>query len=268
MAALPLAHLVFALALDNGHPGRSPYSLEPVIECGTEAKAATCELLPACSERAPQCRPPRYSKPRHAWVRMESRATAEKRFAGIARSIARTAERLTRCDGEGENACEPIEWKGTPRSLALAALTVALHESGLREDVQFGHPPLGRGPQGEACLVQVALDQAPLNAAWLSPEERQRIAGSVKRREKFAKTLLGDDPAALDRCFEVGMRMLARARVSCGAAGVPWDFGMFSMYGGGKSCNVPPIGRTRSRTFQKLNAMEPKLAEELAELVE
>ena len=199
---------------------------------------------------------------------MESRATAEKRFAGIARSIARTAERLTRCDGEGENACEPIEWKGTPRSLALAALTVALHESGLREDVQFGHPPLGRGPQGEACLVQVALDQAPLNAAWLSPEERQRIAGSVKRREKFAKTLLGDDPAALDRCFEVGMRMLARARVSCGAAGVPWDFGMFSMYGGGKSCNVPPIGRTRSRTFQKLNAMEPKLAEELAALVE
>ncbi len=199
---------------------------------------------------------------------MESRSAAQRRFAGIASAIARTAERLTKCDGQGAHPCEPMEWQGTSRSLALAALTVALHESGLREDVQFGHPPLGRGPSGEACLVQVALEQAPLNAAWLPQEERERIANSPKRREAFAKTLLGDSPAALDRCFEVGMRMLARARLSCGAGGVPWDFGMFSMYGGGKSCNVPPIGRTRSRTFQKLSSSHPALAEELAELVE
>jgi hypothetical protein len=43
---------------------------------------------------------------------------------------------------------------------------------------------------------------------------------------------------------------------------------MFSMYGGGKSCKVPPIGRTRSRTFQKLSSSHPALSEELAELVE
>ncbi|MEZ4226538.1 MAG: hypothetical protein R3B13_36665 [Polyangiaceae bacterium] len=266
MDALSLSELLLALAVTQAHPGRSPYSLEVMPECGTNAKQPTCEIAPACPDKAPQCRPPRYSTAHGAWVRMERRETAERRFAGIAQVLGATAERLVKCEGT-DAGCERLDWPGSPKSLALATLAVALHESGLREDVQFGRPPLGRGPQGEACLVQVALSQAPRFATWLPPAERERIAESPVRREKLAKSLLGDSPAALGRCFEVGMRMLARSRAACGKAGVPWDFGMFSMYGGGKSCNVPPIGRTRSKTFQRLTAARPVLPSELKDLL-
>lgn len=266
MDTLTLAEVLLALALSHGHPGRSPYSLETVPSCGTEPKQPSCEIAPLCPEPAPRCKAPRYSRARGAWVHMERKETAEKRFAGIAKALDSTAKRLTRCK-DGEVGCEPLEWPGTPKSLALATLSVALHESGLREDVQFGHPPLGRGPQGEACMVQVALDQAPRYASWLPEEERARIADSPSRREKLAKSLLGDSKSALSRCFEIGMRMLARSRAACGRAGVPWDFGMFSMYGGGKSCNVPPIGRTRSKTFQRLSSARPVVDERIRELL-
>ncbi len=266
MDPLTLPQLLLALAVNHGHPGRSPYSAELMPECGRDKKQPTCAIAPLCPEPAPQCRRPRFSRARRAWVRMERKETAEKRFAGIAKALNKTAKKLTSCK-EDDPRCEPIDWPGTTKSLALATLAVALHESGLREDVQFGHPPLGRGPQGEACLVQVALSQAPRYASWLPETERQRIADSRSRREKLAKSLLGDSPKSLSRCFEVGMRMLARSRAACGRAGVPWAFGMFSMYGGGKSCNVPPIGKTRGKTFQRLTAARPKLDDRLKSLL-
>jgi hypothetical protein len=268
---MPLAQLVLALAIDHGNPGRSPYSYEPVLECGTSAKEPACELRPLCSDPGPRCAAPKYSRVRGAWVRVESRETSIRRFARIATALAVTTNRLTRCvaaDGAPIRDCEPIGWSGGERALALAALTVALHESGLREDVMFGHPPLGRGPAGEACLMQVALDQAALQASWVPPEERDPIANSRQKREQFAKSLLGDDPAALGRCFEVGMRLLARARQSCVRAGVPWDAGMFSMYGSGRTCRVPVVARTRTRTFQTLLAEHPSLEPELSALLE
>lgn len=265
MNGLTLAELVLGLALSHGTPGRSPYSFELVPECGTAADAATCDLAPVCAEPAPACRPPRYSAARGGWVKMETRAAAVRRFATIARTLADTATRLMAC-GDGAD-CEPLAWSGTTRTLALATLTVVLHESGLREDVQFGHPPLGRGPAGESCLMQIALDQAPLGAAWLGPDRREAINRSRVQRERFAQSLLGDTPRALGRCFEVGMRLLARARTSCGRAGVPWDFGMFSLYGGGRSCNVPAIGASRGKTFQRLVAARPEPSEELRELL-
>jgi hypothetical protein len=201
---------------------------------------------------------------------MESRATAFKRFAGIAEGIASTATRLVSCktlEGGPISGCTPVDWAGDEKTLALAALTVALHESGLREDVQAGRPPLGRGPAGEACLMQIAPDQAPRQAVWLGPEERERLARRPRERERFMQTLLGDSPAAVGHCVEIGMRMLARSRRSCEASGVPWEYGMFSMYGGGKSCRVERIGRTRTKTFQTLIAARPTLSAELAGLL-
>src|SRR5688572_9352769 len=174
--------------------------------------------------------------------------------------MSRTVKRLTSCTGESRTNCEPIAWGGGERMLALAGLTVVLHESGLREDIMFGHPPLGRGPAGEACLMQVAVDQAPLHASWLTPEQREQIARQPQRREQLAKTLLGDSPAALERCFEVGLRALARARRSCEGGGVPWETGMFSMYGSGRVCRVPVIAETRTKTFRVLTAARPQLA--------
>lgn len=190
---------------------------------------------------------------------METRDAAQRRFARIATHLATTATRLVECrtlNGDEIAGCEPVEWGGTTKTLALSALTVVLHESGFREDVQFGRPPLGRGPAGEACLMQLAPDQAAQNASWLSEVERERVNRSPKEREKFVRTLLGDSPDALGHCFDAGMRMLVRARRSCEGSGA-WDFGMFSLYGGGKSCRVPPIGTTRTRTLRTLTMKQP-----------
>lgn len=264
MASLPLPELLLALMVQHGHPGQSPYSRELVPECGSDPKVPSCELAPACGDPSPLCRPPAYSSVRGGWSRVETRARALQRFAGIAKELARTSSRLMDCSAPG---CEPLGWPGSQRTLALATLTVALHESGLREDIQFGHPPLGRGPNREACLVQVALDQGPRVASWLPADERERILLDPKRREAFASTLLGDDPAALRRCLEVGMRLLARARRGCGAAGVAWDYGMFSLYGGGRSCRVPPIGQTRTKTLRTLAAGRPRGSPEFVELL-
>lgn len=247
--------------VQHGHPGRSPYSRELAPECGIDPKLPSCELLPSCGEPSPLCRPPAYSAVRGGWTRVERRDTAVRRFAGIAKALATTSSRLMKC---AEPSCEPLGWPGTERTLALATLTVALHESGLREDIQFGHPPLGRGPNREACLVQVALDQGPRAASWLPLAERERIVADPGRRETFAQSLLGADPAALGRCVEVGMRLLARARKGCGAAGVAWDYGMFSLYGGGRSCRVPPIGQTRTKTFRTLAADKPNAVPEFS----
>jgi hypothetical protein len=163
--------------------------------------------------------------------------------------LASTAVKLTACE---EESCEPLQWQGSPQLLALAALSVVLHESGLREDIQFGRPPRGRGPAGEACLMQLDARDAPVLATWLPREERQRDKKKKDEREAFAQTLLGDSPEALGRCLEVGMRMLARARRSCGQT-ESWKHGMFSMYGTGTTCNASTL-RGRTETYQRLIA--------------
>jgi hypothetical protein len=87
-------------------------------------------------------------------------------------------------------------------------------------------------------------------AAWLPEEQRKEIAYDREKREQFAQSLLGDTPESLGRCFEVGLRMLARARSSCSTAS-SWQHGMFSMYGSGTTCNAGVL-RNRSRTFERL----------------
>jgi hypothetical protein len=269
--SMPLAQLILALAVDNGHPGRSTYSFEPIVECGTDPAHALCALNAPCEGGGPSCQPPRWSAQRGAWIRMETRDTALHRFAKVTKALSATAVRLNECkspQGTALTSCVPVEWPGTTRDLALAALTVTLHESAFREDIQFGRPPLGRGPRGEACVMQVAPDQAVRNAGWLDDKERNYLMTHPRERERFAQSLLGDSPEALDRCFETGMRMLARARRSCSAGGTSWDSGMFSMYGGGKSCRVPGIGTTRAKTFRQLTTSHPTPARELEKLLD
>ena len=255
---MDLAELVFALALQRGHPGRSPYSREAMAECGKDPKTPSCAIAPLCPSDLPSCRPPRWSKPRNAWVRIETRGTATHRFAKIARALAASSTRIA-SDCRGST----CTWPAGARSLALAGLTVVLHESGLREDVMFGHPPLGRGPHGEACLMQVALDQAANTAPWLTAEERAEAGRSSTAREALAQSLLGDSPEALARCFDVGLTLLARARRSCEASGRAWDKAMFSMYGTGKGCGSPGVAESRSKTYRSLAQEQPELSEEL-----
>jgi len=254
----PLALAILALAVTQAPPARSTFSLERLPECGVDKHAPKCPLAPLCKDPILSCRPPHWSESLHAWVRYESRPGALKRYRDIAEAIADTAERLVKCKGSKDSSCAELEWPDNARHLAIAALTVAIHESSLREDVESGRL---RGASGEACLVQIMPNQAPRYASWLTPEQRDRIAKAPKEREAFAQTLLGNTPEALGRCFEIGMRMLARSRLACSRAPKGWDYGMFSMYGTGTSCSAPGIATPRLNMYRKLLHMVPRLSD-------
>lgn len=237
MPALSVALTAFLTA--HSAAGSSVYSFEVLDTCGTDAKTPTCSLAPVCEGTGVLCVPPRWNAFRGGWVRHEQRATAEARIALIAKTLVATANRMVTCklpNGDVDFECTPLRWgggKGQVQSLSLFAATVALHESGLREDVQIGAPPMGRGPAKESCLVQAMPDQIATNASWLTPAER-KAATSPDGQEAVAQQLLGRSPEALSRCFEVGMRMMARAKGQCRAG----DAGVFSSYGTGACRSV------------------------------
>jgi hypothetical protein len=117
-------------------------------------------------------------------------------------------------------------------------------------------------------LVQVAVDEVPKYAGWIDAGERERLLAERDQRQRFADTLLGDSRPALERCFEVGLRMLIRARAACSAAPVAWDHGMFAMYGSGRTCRLPGVADRRQRTFRALSAARPELSAEHAKVLD
>lgn len=256
MGSIATAILAFYTA--HANPGGSLYSFEALAACGSDPKAAACALGPVCEAPGPLCAAPRWSAVRGSWVRVESRDAALKRYQGLAEAIERVAVRLVDCklpDGSVDFDCRPAGWprgRGRAQQLAFAAATVALWESGLREDIQRGLPPMGRGPAGEVCVMQMMPNQVQGLAYWLPERERVRALKPAEH-EELAKTLLGTEPGALDRCVEAGMRALARARSTCAGKGVAWDYGMFSAYGTGNKCTSVGIqgdfAAKRSKTF-------------------
>lgn len=259
MGSIATAILAFYAA--HGSAGKSVYSFEELVSCGKDPTAAACVLKPVCELPGPLCAAPRWSDARGGWVRVESEGSALKRYQGIAEALERVAVRLVDCktlDGSVDLDCRPAGWprgRGRAQQLAFAAASVAMWESGLREDIQIGAPPMGRGPAGEACVMQIMPDQIQPVAGWLTKTEKQRQL-KKEEREALAASLLGTDAGALDRCVEVGMRTLARARSMCAGKGMAWDYGMFSAYGTGNKCSSVGIqddfAAKRSRTFAAL----------------
>lgn len=255
--------ILLAYFTAHGAPGKSVYSFEPVPACGASSTAPACELRRSCEADGPLCARPRWSSVREAWVVPERTDSALDRWRGIAESAERVARRLVDCkldDGSVDLGCQPAGWprgSGRARELAFAAATVAFWESGLREDIEIGAPPMGRGPAGEVCVAQVMPDQIQANASWLSKADRTR-ALSPAEREALAATLLGTAPEALDRCFEVSMRILARARSSCAGKGLAWTYSTFAAYGTGNRCSSAGIAgdfaAKRQRTVEALIA--------------
>jgi hypothetical protein len=258
-----IAAAILAFYTVNAGPGKSTLSFEALQNCGTDPASATCPLARPCELPGPLCAAPRWNGYRGAWVRVESREAALARYQRIAESLERVATRLVDCrspEGDVDFDCQPAGWPrgpGRAQQLAFAAATVALWESGLREDIEIGAPPLGRGPSNEVCVMQIMPSQVQSKAYWLSAKERAR-ALTREEQEALAVTLLGREPEALDRCVEAGMRTLARARSHCSGKGFAWDYGMFANYGTGDKCSSVGIqgdfAAKRSRTFAAITA--------------
>ena len=269
------AQTLLALLIQFGtHAGNSAYSLEPVPACGLDPAKASCDVQPVCATLDSwKCAAPRWSASRNAWVVAETQTAAYRRYQGIAASIARVSFLHARCkDARGvvHEDCQPSGWPEGPESLALAIATTAVNESALREDIQFGYPPMGRGPDHEACLMQAMPAQISQFASWIPKAEKDAYArmNNVQKHEQeeaWVAQMLGDTPDALDKCLDVGARMLARARGAC-RGGL---YGMWSMYGTGNTCHLPEgtiaepsFARKRVVMYDKMRAVKkPTLPE-------
>ena len=233
----PLAKYLFAFILNHTTPGNSVYSMELLPVCGTDKEHATCEVKPVCDTASPLCAAPRWSSFRNGWVRVETREKAAERAYNASISLVRAATYLTRCKDIGgnviEDGCKVVFWPEGPQGLACGDLASSVWESGYREDIMVGAPPAGRGPDGEACVMQVMPEYVSTYADW-------PIAKPVKdmTTEDWAAEVLGSDQEHLERCYRVGGRMLSRmraaARYKC--QNVSWIYGMYAMYGTGGQC--------------------------------
>lgn len=265
--------LLLQVLLTQVPPGQSSFSVA-IDPCRADAcDVATCTT-------PTQCKVPFYSRFYQAYVHQETPEEATARYETIAEAAvaAVTEERCKNFDGTPVTPgdCSPNPDMKVMRGFvgALSAIFgAAINESGLREDVQVGRGKSkkpddaggqGRGPSGEACLMQVHPDIAWRFVPDLSDAEREEASKTPQSREAVARTLLGKDSESLKRCFRTGLRMLAHAAVSCAGedrrdaaiakrAGRPHEpfanleWGMFSMYGTGRTCRSFNNGKTTTR---------------------
>jgi hypothetical protein len=267
----PLTKYFLAMMLTYGAPGKSVNSREVIPECGYDKESAVCELKPVCADPSVLCVQPRWSKARGGWARAETREAATKRFEIGSRALVRTATYLIRCTDENgvpDEDCKPVRWPEGPRSLASAGFSVLFWESGLREDIWEGHPPVGRGSGGEGCGMQimpshandVRFSQWLLRSGIVNPDSEDKADRRIPR-EDAVNMMLGSDFDSLTRCFETGMRILVRKRWNATYAcrNTSWSYSMFAFYGTGNKCSVGggPLGdwaAKRAKTYSK--AME------------
>jgi hypothetical protein len=139
-------------------------------------------------------------------------------------------------------------------------LAVAIQESGLREDVQVGRGSArkpskdggrGRGPGGEACLIQLHPTISWRFAAVGDELKARAEKGDREAREAIQQALVGLDQKALGQCIGSGMRALLRARAHCAWAKPkqPWDWATVSMYATGIGCDPDPGGKVARRVM-------------------
>jgi len=242
----PLSRYFYGLLVNSTKPGGSVYSMQLLPGCGSDPSTPACEVKPVCALSSPLCAPPRWSASRGGWVRSETRERAAERLETASRALVRASTYLTRCRdqcGRVVEGCSPVRWPEGPRSLACALYGSSIWESGYREDIMVGAAPLGRGADGEGCVMQIMPQYARLYAGWLSDEDRKQLSD-----EEVIQQLLGTDQRSLERCYEVGARMLARfrsaARYRC--PHTRWVYSMYAMYGTGGSC----APRTKSQPVE------------------
>lgn len=260
MTLSPLAKLLLGLAIAHTPIGGSLYSMQAMPECGTDAENPTCPLVPVCEQDSVMCVAPRWSVARAAWVRVETKAAAVHRYERIAYALASAARYSIECTddtGSVDLNCTRVNWPRPTADFAKAELTMAIWESGLREDIEGAYPPVGRGTSGEVCLMEVMPVFVPQYAAWLTPKERAAASATNAAREALALTLVGDNVDALRKCFLVGGQMLSRARAHAATScrGYAWSYSMFAIYGTGSKCDTKTnafgnFAAKRQRTYE------------------
>jgi len=269
-----LAKYILAVLLTYSGPGKSVNSREALAECGTNPKQASCELKNVCDYQSAVCRPPQWSKARGAWCRAESKEAAGERFENAARALTRISVYLTRCTDEygvPDEGCRPVRWPEGPRSLAMGGLAASYWESGYREDIMEGHPPVGRGSDGELCVMQVMPGYANdlRFSQWIvrngfvnleSEDPAERKLG----QEDAIQMMLGSDVGSLMRCYETGLRILVRKRWNAvyKCKGLKWSYSMFAFYGTGSKCSTKgnvlgDWAAQRSNSYDKFMAKWP-----------
>jgi hypothetical protein len=252
LTALVLSQLVL-----HRPPGKSPYSMEAMDECGLNPAAAECELERVCKEPVFWCAKPRWSKARNAWVRVETRATGLTRYAEFADTVVRTVRRLTRCvdeEGVAMEDCQRVRWWRGSQDLSLVVATIAIFESGMAEGPMYGHPPLGIGADGEVCMMGLMPQYAPPFARWLPEEERTRLFKAPHREIRSWAMAELQGPTNIGRCLEVSIRELARHRRVCKS-----DYGMFSAYAAGHCRSWAKTIRLRVKLLDRMRRSKPEL---------
>jgi hypothetical protein len=152
-----------------------------------------------------------------AWAppgRSRIKEAVETPEAGAARyaEIAREAAQVVFDPAERPMVAGP---RARSQSLALL-LSVALHESGFRRDVDLGLGPLARGSGTDSCLMQIRVGKGQTPEGWAH-------ADLVADRKK---------------CFRAGLRLLRRSIGACRSL-PPLDW--LSAYARGQCTRDEPV---------------------------
>ncbi len=252
-----LTAFVLAQLLVHKPPGKSPYSMEAMQECGLDAKMAACKIEPVCKIPAFWCAKPRWSASRAAWVRVETKITGLHRYKHFAERVVHQTRYLTKCvgkDGVAVEDCWRAPWWRGSQDLSLVLATLGIFEAGMAEGPMYGHPPMGRGADGEVCMLGIMPQYAPKYASWLPKEERERLAKApYKEIEAWAMRDL-HGPENLDRCIEISIREIVDWRTLCKT-----DYGMFSGYASGKCDSGAKTIEMRRSLLNKMRRTRAKL---------
>ncbi len=237
-----MLNAILAVMLALVAPGRSPFSVVPLPECG--GPVLRLADLPAGQEPA-QCSAPGVAWSSHhgALVRRESEEEALSRYATIARALDSVSLEATSAP-EGER---PL-WPWPRRELVAGLLAIARHESGFRRDVHEGVGPAALGD----CYRQRDGSRA-CRSVCLVQVQTGGLDG--RRGSWLGRDLVGLDVASTERCFRAGAELLARSRWSCARSGGEWFALTVALYGSGVSCGTRRAWvQRRAATYRRIEA--------------
>jgi hypothetical protein len=208
-----LSATLLAAMITLAPPGQSALSVLVDPSCGAAPGKPACDVRPA----------PSWSPFYKAFVRVETKDEALKRYALIARAIEKISVAMTTPTKRDDGTVEPPPWPGSAEDLARALVTIAHHESSFRRDVHSGVGPfaLGDCAYWDRTGKRVPASQARKLGAFATSCQsvclmQLNTGGLEGTRFGFqGKEMVGLDAVSTERCFAAGARALVEARARC-----------------------------------------------------